>query len=120
LVSGLPIDVEDLSLDDRIYMTTNRGGDVISAILAELAQGLDNARQRIVELPDGRKPLEIRRYLMAALAQLWHQLGRKPTPGRRSKFGQFCEDVLAGIGWPTDGVNAALPGAIATWRQLYR
>jgi hypothetical protein len=119
-VSGLPINVEDLSLNDRIYFATNRGGDVLVAILEELAQALDDSRRRIVELPDGRKPLESRNYLMAALAQLWHQIGKKPTPGKRSNFGLFCEDVFAAIGWPVDGVNAALADAIETWRQLYQ
>jgi hypothetical protein len=118
-VSGLPIDVEDISLYDRISFATRRSHDVIAAVLAELAQALDDARQRIVELPDGRKPLETRNYLMAALAQLWGRLGRRPTPGRRSNFGQFCEDIFIAIGWPAQGVNAALPDAIAMWRQLY-
>ena len=93
---------------------------MIVAVLAELARGLDDARRRIVELPDGRKPLELREYLMAALAQLWHQLGKTPTAGMRSKFGQFCENVFDAVGWPTDGVNAALSDAIATWRRLDR
>jgi hypothetical protein len=115
-----PIDVEELSLNDRIYFATHQSRNVIAAILAEIAQALEESRRRIVELPDGRKPLEVRRYLMAALAQLWHQLGRKPTPGGRSKFGQFCEDVFAGFGWPNGGVNAALSDAIATWHRLYR
>ena len=119
-VSGLPIDVEDLSLQDRIFFATNRSGDVIAAVLAELARALDDARQRIVKLPDGRKPLELREYLMATLAQLWHLLGKTPTVGTSSKFGQFCENVFDAIGWPTDGVNAALSDAIVTWRRLYR
>jgi hypothetical protein len=118
-VSGFPLNVEDLSLDDRIFFVTNQGRKVVTAILAEIARALDDSRQRIVELPDGRKPLESRNYLMAALAQLWHQLGKKPTPGRRSNFGQFCEDVFAAIGWPANGVNAALPDAIEAWRRLY-
>jgi hypothetical protein len=115
-----PIDVEDLSLDDRIFFASRRSRDVIAAVLAELAQALDDARRRIVELPDGRKPLELRNYLMAALAELWHRLGKKPTLGRRSNFGQFCENVFSAIGWPTEGVNAALPDTIAKWRELYR
>lgn len=119
LVSGLPVDVEDLSLDDRISFATRRSRDLITTILAELAQALDDSCRRIIDLPDGRKPLEMRTYLMAALAQLWQRLNKKPTPGRRSEFGQFCENVFSALGWPTDGVNAALPGAIAKWRELY-
>jgi hypothetical protein len=119
-VSGLPLDVEDLSLHDRICFATSQSREVIAAVLAEIAHALDDSRRRIVELPDGRKPLESRNYLMAALAQLWHQLGKKPTPGKRSNFGQFCEDVLAAIGWPADGVNAALADAIEAWRRLYQ
>jgi hypothetical protein len=115
--SDRPLDIEDLSLDDRVYFAANCSRDLILAILAEIAQALDDARRRIVELPGGRKPLELRSYLMANLAELWQLLGRRPTMGRNSQFGNFCESVLAGIGWPSDGVNAALPDAIATWRQ---
>jgi hypothetical protein len=115
-----PVDVEDLSVDDRIYFATRRGRDLITVILAEIAQALDEARRHIVELPHGRMPLQYRNYLMAALAQLWRHLGRRPTSGTKSQFGAFCESAFDALGWPTEGVNAALPDAIATWRQLYR
>jgi hypothetical protein len=114
-----PKDVEDLSLEDRIIFVNNWSQLVIEAMLGELSQVLDDAHRRIAELPDGRIPLEARRYLIASLADLWHQLGRRPTPGRRSKFGQFCEDVFAGFGLPTEGVNAALSDGISTWRREY-
>jgi hypothetical protein len=81
---------------------------------------LDDARRHIVELPKGRKPLEYRNYLMAALAELWCRLGRQPTSGARSQFGEFCECVFVALGWPTEGVNAALSDAIAAWRDHYR
>jgi len=119
-VPARPVDVDDLSLDQRIFFATHRNRELISAILAETAEALDNARQHIVEAPDGRKPLEYRKYLMAALAELWRRLGNRPTSGMRSKFGAFCESVFEAIGWPTEGVNAALSDAIATWRELYR
>jgi hypothetical protein len=113
------VDVDDLSLDQRIFFARRRGRELILAILAETAEALDVARRRIVEAPDGRKPLEFRTYLMAALAELWRHLGNRPTSSMRSKFGAFCESVFEAIGWPTEGVNAALPDAIATSRELY-
>jgi hypothetical protein len=114
------VDVDDLSLDQRIFFARRRSRELILAILAETAEALDVARRHIAEAPDGRKPLEIRKYLMANLAELWRDLGNRPTSGMRSQFGAFCESVFEALGWPTEGVNAALSDAIATWRERYR
>jgi hypothetical protein len=115
-----PIDVDDLSRDERTRFARRRARDVIAAILTEIIEALYDARRDIVEMPDGRKPLEYRKYLMAGLAELWHRLGKRPTSGTNSKFGGFCESVFDALGWPTEGVNAALSDAIATWKELYR
>jgi hypothetical protein len=88
-------------------------------LLSDIIGALEEARRAIVRLPTGRKPLEDRKYMMAALAEAWHRLGRKPSTGIRSRFGSFCEAVFDAIGWPTEGVNAALPDAIKIWRTLY-
>jgi hypothetical protein len=116
-VPARPVDVDDLSLDERIFFAKRRGRDLTVAILAEIVEELEDAHRHIVQLPNGRKPLEYRNYLMAALAELWRRLGKRPTSGMRSKFGAFCEAIFEALGWPTEGVNAALPGAISTWRS---
>jgi len=65
-------------------------------------------------------PLDHRAYFLAALAELWHRFGGRPTSGLKSKFGAFCEAVFEAIGWPTEGVSSALPDAIKLWRGLCR
>ena len=52
---------------------------------------MEEAHRHIVQLLNGREPLEYRNYLMAALAELWWRLGKRPTSGMGSKFGAFCE-----------------------------
>ena len=115
-----PVDVDDLSLNERIFFAKRRGRDLTVAILAEIVEELEDAHRHIVQLPNGRKPLEYRNYLMAALAELWRRLGKTADSGMRSKFGAFCEAIFEALGWPTEGVNAALPDAITTWRERYR
>jgi hypothetical protein len=110
----------ELPLADRIAFMERRSGAAIAALLDDIAAALDDGRRAIVQLPDGRRPLQRRAYLLAALAELWRRLGRRPTTGDTSKFGDFAEAVIEAIGWPTEGVNAALPEAIALSRRLYR
>jgi hypothetical protein len=115
-----PTDVDELSLGARIGFMERHAGGAIEALLGDLAGALEAGRRAIVQLPDGRRPLEHRKYLLAALAEVWHRLGRQPTGGITSQFGAFCEAVFDAIAWPTEGVNAALPDAIKLWRRLYR
>jgi hypothetical protein len=119
-VPARPIDTDDLSLDQRIGFMERRGADAIAALIGDIAGALEGAQRAIVHLPNGRKPLKHRAYLLAALAELWHRLGHRPTGGVNSQYGSFAETVLATIDWPTDGVNAAVPNAIKLWRHLYR
>ena len=115
-----PTDVDELSLGARIGFMERRAGEAIAALLGDIADALEVGRRTIVRLPDGRKPLEHRAYLLAALAELWHHLGRRPASGITSQFGAFCETVFDAIGWPAQGVNAALADAIRLWHRLYR
>ncbi len=113
------IEVDDLSAHERIRFAEHRPGEVITAILTRVGGALDDARRVIVQLLDGRKPLAVRNYMLAALAEQWHRLDRRPTPGKSSEYGKFCETVFDAIGWPTEGVNRAISDAIKTWRRLY-
>jgi hypothetical protein len=111
--------MEDLSLDERIEFMEQRGGKVVPMLLRDIIAALEDGRRAIVQLPDGRKPLKNRAYMLAALAEAWHRLGRRPTSGINSRFGCFCEAVFEAIGWPTEGVNAALADTKKLWRTLY-
>ena len=114
-----PTEIDDLSLAERVAFMRAKGGSAIAALVEDIAAGLEAGRGAILELPSGRKPLEIRKYLLAGLAELWWLLDRQPTTGMKSKYGEFCECVLDAIGWPTLGVNAALEDAIRFWRSEY-
>jgi hypothetical protein len=111
-------EAENRSLDNRIDFMGRWGGTAIAKLLADEITALEGGRRSIVLLPDGRKPLT-HLYMLAALSELWCRLGRRPTSGANSHFGAFCEAVFGAIGWPTEGVNSALPDAIKLWRALY-
>lgn len=113
-------ELDDLSLNERVGFMRAKGSVAIAALLEDIAAALEAGRGAILRLPSGRKPMETRKYMLAGLANVWNQLGRTPTTGSKSKFGEFCESVFDAIGWPTDGVNAALEEAIKLWSNLYR
>jgi len=114
------MDADDLSLDERVGFMGRHGAEAIAALIGDIMGALENGRRAIVHLPPGRKPLEYRAYMLAALAELWYRLGRQPKSGINSQYGSFAEAVCDAIGWPSEGVNSALPDAIRLWRRLYR
>ena len=92
---------------------------VLSALLGEIEIVLKIARGMIPLLPGGkggRLPLTHRGHMIANLAQCWRSLGRRPTSGPNSSFTAFSEAVFEAIGWPTDGVQAAVPDALMLLR----
>jgi hypothetical protein len=107
-------------LDYRVDFVRRHGGTVITKLLHYHIAALEKGLRFIVDLPDGPEPLRQRAYMLAALAELWRRIGLRPTSGANSRFGSFCESVFDAIGWPTEGVNSALPDAINLWRTLYR
>jgi hypothetical protein len=113
-------EAEKRLLDYGVDLMGRLGGAAIAKLIAEEITVLEEGRRLIVHLPDGRKPLIHRAYMLAALAQVWRSLGRRPASGANSRFGVFCEAVFEAIGWPTEGVNSALPSAITLSRRLYR
>jgi hypothetical protein len=114
------LEAENRLLDYRVDFVERWGSIAIPELLADQISVLEDGRRLIVHLPDGRTPLRKRAYMLAALAALWRRLGRRPTSGANSEFGAFCEGVLEALGWPTEGVNSALPQAITLSRRLYR
>lgn len=93
---------------------------VLSALLAEVELVLKIADGMLPLLPGGkggRRRLMHRRYMIANLAKCWRSLGRRPTSGPNSSFTAFCEAVFESIGWPTDGLQAAVPDALTLLRH---
>jgi hypothetical protein len=112
-------EAENQLLDYRLGFMERWGNIAIPNLLADQIRGLENGRRFIVHLPDGRTPLRDRAYMLAALAELWRKIGRRPTSGN-SQFGSFCEAVFEAIGWLTEGVKSALSDAIKLRGRLYR
>jgi hypothetical protein len=103
-----------------IGFARERPVDFLSAILADVEMTLLVGARLVVLLPGargGRKPLTQRKYLLANLATCWDAVGRQPTSGPNSQFTAFCEAVFEAIGWPTTGVEAAVPDALSVWRN---
>lgn len=97
-----------------------RPAEFLSAVLEEVEAALMIARSFLGWVPGargGRRPLTQRRYLIVNLAICWKALGKVPTSGPNSQFTAFCEAVFEAIGWPTTGVEAAIPDALDTWRN---
>jgi len=89
---------------------------VLSALLGEVELVLKIAAGMLPLLPGGkggRRRLSQRTYLIANLTTCWQSLGRTPTSGPNSAFTVFCEAVFDAIGWPTEGVNAAVPRTLS-------
>jgi hypothetical protein len=112
-------EMENRSLGNRIDFMSRHGGAAINKLLSDEIAALEKGLRFIIGLPDGRRPLRHRAYMLAALAEIWRRIGRQPKSGN-SQFGSFCEALFEAIGWPTEGVKSALPDAIRLWRSLYR
>jgi hypothetical protein len=112
-------EMENRSLGNRIDFMSRHGGAAIDKLLSDEIAALEKGLRFIIALPDGRRPLRHRAYMLAALAEVWRRIGRRPTSGN-SQFGSFCEAVFEAIGWPTEGVKSALPDAIRLRAKLYR
>jgi hypothetical protein len=118
-----PTPIEDLTLDARVKFAHQRAPELARAVLDVLAEVLADARARLVMPPPdkmrlgGRKPLTQRRYLLANLARIWRRLGRILAAGEGSDFAMFAELVVENIGWPVQGLVAALPQALETERN---
>jgi hypothetical protein len=111
-------DADNVTVGHRVEFMEQHSGAAFVAVLRDLNEALLRGRAAILDVP-GRKKLKHRDYMLAALAELWHRLGRTPASGD-SSFAAFCEVVLASIGWPTSGTKSALPSAIKLWRLRYR
>jgi hypothetical protein len=97
-----------------------RSKETILAMLKTFEASLDRASTSIRQQPGaagGRKPLRGRHYFIINLADLWSSL-RKPVSMGNSHFAAFVTNVFELVGWPTIGLIAALPEAVADWRHL--
>jgi hypothetical protein len=115
--------IEEKSLGPRFEFVQRRAIKTTVAVLKEIKKGLETALRLLDRQPGskgGRKPLTYRHYLVISLAEIWTTLGRQVSTSATSDFTAFCEGVAASIGWPTEGMSAAIPDAVKHWRNLTR
>jgi hypothetical protein len=112
--------IEEKSLEARFEFVQQRPVRTTSAVLREIKKGLATALRSLDLQPrsrGGREPLTYRHYLIMNLAEIWISFGRKVSTSAKSEFTTFCETVAEPMGWPTDGMSAAIPVAVRDWRN---
>jgi hypothetical protein len=88
---------------------------ILNALLQDLESALASALTSLESNPrvlGGRQPLTHRHFVILNLANVWQQIGKNPVGTRESVFALFCEAIFEAMGWPTDGLDSAIPDAI--------
>jgi len=98
----------------------NRAPETLNALLRDLESALASALTSLDSHPrarGGRQPLTYRYNVILNLANIWHRIGKKVVGTPKSNFVAFCHFIFEAIGWPTNGLDAAIPDAINNWRN---
>ena len=85
------------------------------ARLTEIAMGRGLESLRVL---GGRESLEHRHIVILNLADIYKRIGKKPVGTRDSLFAVFCRAIFEAMGWPTGGLDDAIPDAINSLRNL--
>jgi hypothetical protein len=113
--------IEEESLNARVEFVYRRPAQCLSAALDEIESGFVAALRALELRPGargGQKPLAYRHDLIINLAEIWHDIGKQVSSTENSEFITFCTGFGGSIGWPEEGMGAAIPKAIKDWRNL--
>jgi len=113
--------IEEHSMQARLYFVARRSAKAATTALETIEEGLDKAKTAIENQPGsrgGRRALAPRFWLIINLADAWTDFGGSISVGPKSVFVLFCEMIACSIGWPTEGLYSAIPGAVKHWRNL--
>jgi hypothetical protein len=113
--------IEEESLNARVEFVYRRPAQTVGAALNDLEKGLVAALRALDLQPGargGQKPLAFRHDLIINLAEIWDDMGKQVSPTENSEFITFCTVVAGLIGWPEEGMGAAIPKATKDWRNL--
>jgi hypothetical protein len=113
--------IEEQSRAARFEFVRRRSAQTLSSALKEIESGLGAALRSLDLQPGsrgGRSPLTYRHYLIINLAEMWDSIGKRVSAGPRSDFPAFCISVAENIGWPDEGMAAAVGKAVPVWRNL--
>jgi hypothetical protein len=100
-----------------------RAPETLLALLQDLHSALASALTLIESDPrarGGRQSLAYRDNALLNLVNIWHQIGKTPVGTRDSFFSVFCHYIFRVWGWPTDGLDRAIPNAIKNYRNLQK
>jgi hypothetical protein len=110
--------------EDVIYFNyqfiRDQAPETLNALLRDLELGLASALTSFDSVPGargGRQTLTHRHLVILNLANIWLRLGEKPVGTQGSNFAAFCAAIFEAIGWPTDGLESAIPDAIRSLRN---
>lgn len=113
--------IEEHSREARFQFVRQRPVKTVGAVLKEIGRGLSEALRTLDLQPrsrGGQEPLQYRHYALVNLIDMWAEIGKEPSSGPNSDCTAFCEGVADAIGWPTEGLSSAMPGAIKDWHYL--
>ena len=89
--------------------------EALQALLRDLESVLASALASLDSDPQARgglKRLPWRDNVIENLVIIWHRFGKTPVSTPNSEFARFCELVVEAMGWPSDGLDSAIPKAI--------
>jgi hypothetical protein len=95
--------------------------ETLQALLRDLDAVLASALMSLASDPrarGGQQPLTYRHNVLVHLCEIWHRIGENVVVTPKSNFADFCNFTVEFMGWPTDGLAAAIPRAIKNWRNL--
>jgi hypothetical protein len=99
----------------------SQASETLQALLRDLDAVLASALTSLASDPrarGGQQPLTDRHYVLVNLCEIWDRIGEEVVVTSGSNFANFCNFTVEAMGWPTDGLDAAIPPAVKDWRNL--
>jgi hypothetical protein len=96
--------------------------ETLRALLRDLDAVFASALTSLASDPrvrGGQQPLTYRHNVLVNLCEIWDRIGGKVVVTLNSDFVNFCHYVVEDMGWPTRGLDAAIPRAVSHWRNLH-
>ena len=106
----------------QLDIVQSNAGAIVGHLLVNIESGITTALASAIRTPGkgGRTAKIERTYAIINLAELFSQLGHKPTGAIGSKFSAFVEEYFELTGWQSQikGLDDAIPDGIDRWKKL--
>lgn len=93
---------------ERQKLAARSGKDVLALVITELIKAIDVHLHREASKASGNPGQAVRRYILRRLIMLHNQLCKFDESRTQKQFKDLAEQVLAVLGQPTDGLEAAI------------